>query len=673
MFRQIIAVVSACVLLFFGGHSLAARIEAPLARVDTQLVGLQAEANFNVFVDPRSERKSEPKLAVKWSASPLLNLRQSSISVWVDGEIRQSWRLSRPSPRQFTVALGDLTGGHHVIAIRTSLRTEDDSCPAHNRDEAWLKVLKDSAVTWEQKGNGDRAASIKDFPAAWIRQSEGRNAVHVQFEGSLDNEGIGAFLDADHLLRSWGHVPEIPLSNGVAGQLRLSLLDQYPADHPVALRLKSAPFSRFAFMTEGRRALVVVGRDNAALREALVLLANDRARGLCDTDLCTGAAQAPSGADTSAPISKPGNPAPPSVWQLGESGQPNGWIARGEGTHTLRFVWRRPVSWTLKDWPMLHLHANVSGSAALNPHQSSLTVRINGRPVATYSFANWSAGRAEIRIPRDLWAADEWVFDVAATIIPNNKDNCAQTEQDSLWATVSPETTLLAPRQIQPLRGISGFFEESRAAGMPALHVSSVDLEKLSAVAAALYPFALNPPPMIGALRPWRVVDSATCEATRCVRLQDTPPIDGPLKLDQDLWTDRSGQLRIPQIQATGTLAISLAAREAGQKPQLVLVAKPNPASAPISEPPDYNGLASDAALFANRWHLLETKGIQAARSDAAKESLDRKNVSNEQRNLRWLNFVWALISVVIVCGLLVLLWRRPRGKKADANWEIHK
>ena len=394
MFYQIITAIVFCALLLFSPPGLAVPVQMPLTVQETQLLGVNAEARFFVTLDAVKDRITEPKLIIAWARSRLVDPRRSTVSVVIDGRVRQSVWLSDLAEAEYTVPLTGLAGGSHVISIRSSMWVDEDPCLQRYRNDAWFTIKPSSRISWERRVSASTRVAVNSIPDSWLRLADGKTGVFLDHQAPLDKEGIGAYLDADQLLRYWGYQPEKTKTDRTVGQLRLVTLDRLDKKHEAAIPLLENLDLRFVLAVDGNGVLNIVVRDSTGLREGLLFLADDQARALCTDSLCLSGAQLPKSQLSVATTASANENDPSKVWKLGMSGYPNGWQARGVGQHELRFVWQRPATWQLRDSPMLLLHANVSGSVALDQQQSAITVRINEQAVATYSLAQWRSGQA---------------------------------------------------------------------------------------------------------------------------------------------------------------------------------------------------------------------------------------------------------------------------------------
>ena len=298
--------------------------------------------------------------------------------------------------------------------------------------------------------------------------------------------------------------------------------------------------------------------------------------------------------------------------------------------------------------------------------------------MATYSLAQWRSEQAQIRIPRDLWEAKEWVFEVVASLRPADAKACSLSEQDTAWITISPETSLIVPYQEQAFEGVASFFDEVKKSALPSLTIENPSVDQLALVATILYPFVeFKPYKSAIAQRQWKVVDEQACASQPCIQVKSLPPADSPLKLSKGQWRKAKGELHVPYISLQDTAGLFYLPKLKEQPSQLVIVPGETSSVDSIIDPPNYVGFIGRIALFAQRWHVLDIRlkgqqGGEALLQESNSESNKDKNISKEQASVRWLNFLWAGLSVLIVAAVIIRLWRRPASKKPDENWETH-
>lgn len=512
--------------------------------------------------------------------------------------------------------------------------------------------------------------TASDFPEAWRSGSNGANSVQIDSKLQWDSVGIGAYLDADHFIRSAGLQPQLDASEKTVGKMRLMTLDQSVAESKIARAMARAPDAMYGIAVNVNGTLDIVGRTAGGVRDAIAFFAIATSRNLCIETVCLGRSSIK---DQATPQPAKGVSDNDAVWQLGLAGTPNGWSAKGEGTKQFRFLWHRPASWDVLDSPTLRLHVAATASTAVDLQQSAITVRTNGRPIATYSVAQWHNGVADIRIPRELWKATVWDIEIETLLKRDISKNPIAIPPEVAWVHIGPETTLRVPHRKLPYQGIANFYDKMTASGVLRLQSGNFNPSTLARITPLLYPFAVSTnkeePP-----RRWQIADAVTCQKNACVQIVKQPGAHLPLTLSDHVWKDVAGHLGMPDIESDNTVAMFYIPADVNHTESLQMVVAPTTPNAPNLSSPDYTGLIGQVALFAGNWHILDVQmnGLKDINNPLQASSTQDNNLSMEQRRLRLLNFIWAAVSVLLIAGLLFWFWRKPKNRQPDEYWELH-
>jgi hypothetical protein len=84
---------------------------------------------------------------------------------------------------------------------------------------------------------------------------------------------------------------------------------------------------------------------------------------------------------------------------------------------------------------------------------------------------------------------------------------------------------------------------------------------------------------------------------------------------------------------------------------------------------PQLNTFAGPIAVHTDKWQFLASESASPKSSDGAL-SAGAGNISQQQGRLRWVNLLWAFLSLAFVAMLAILYWRKT--KKADPKtWEV--
>jgi Bacterial cellulose synthase subunit len=727
-------IVAGCTL---ANAAWAQAIDRPLAQQDVQIKGASAQATFKITVDAKKDRQTEPVLHLEWRKSRLVDPKRSTLSIVINGTARRTLRLTDLGDGHYQVPLTDIAGGEHSMVLRANLRVDDDPCLQQHRDDAWFTIKSDTAVKWMRRDTPASEVSsmpvhpINRYPGAWRRMGDGWSGVHLNMLGvnsadtALEPEQAAAYLEAHHLLLSWAFRAQQQATPRTVGSLRLLTLFDLNTKtyHDLKISEKdrkmliahfeSAPSVNYIITSNIEGVLSVIGRNDEGLRSGISLLANDTGRMLCSENICDGTSTAntPLAAAPKLPLTNQSktqsfiqgdtsNPEATKVWSMQQADYSKGWSARGEGTHKLTFTWQRPPTWKIAAWPILYLSGQTSNASTLDAVNSVVTVRLNGRPLASYPLSQWQTQHSEIRIPEELWQETQWFFEIVVTLKALHSKSCVGADEDSVWFTLGADTQLHVPRQIQTYDSVGQFYVETVAQGkLPLLHGVNIKIDALESLAVILYPFyqsqlqqQLQQQSQNQTMRHnneknlrWKWVDSQTCRLQHCVQLLSQSNEGALLRIVGKNW--QANGMNLPNIPTAGTAAMFYQAKNSRDNAQdsAKLYVVPGQPVQPndtqqldlLIEPPDYTALLGRIALFSKQWIPLDVQAITAdgvliGKSNLKENPLDKNTPSKEQNGLRWLNFVWAGISLLILSGVLLKLWRKPKNKTVNDHWELH-
>ena len=84
---------------------------------------------------------------------------------------------------------------------------------------------------------------------------------------------------------------------------------------------------------------------------------------------------------------------------------------------------------------------------------------------------------------------------------------------------------------------------------------------------------------------------------------------------------------------------------------------------------PQWASLNGSIAIYADQWQVFaDESSYQAALLSTPPSS--GGNVSNQQGRLRWINLIWALGSILILAGAVLMYWRKQR-RPDPKTWEV--
>jgi hypothetical protein len=244
--------------------------------------------------------------------------------------------------------------------------------------------------------------------------------------------------------------------------------------------------------------------------------------------------------------------------------------------------------------------------------------------------------------------------------------------QEDFWVALDPSTKLRAKFEYREAAGIAGFWQ--RASEKPTLTLawsepgaSAPKREQLAPFIALLQAFGSREVDL--AAPRWTFVTQAACKGTACIVLHPQQP---STSVQERLlpWRKAVGKTAkdvdgLPDLSVAGTAVIAWTPQDGSSAEQLhIVLGAPKEPSIPA---PQLSGFNGPIAVHTDQWQFF------ASAEDASKlteRASGQGNVSLQQGRLRWVNLIWALMSVVIIVTLAMLYWRKQ--KRADPKtWEV--
>ena len=528
----------ACVAVLICLQMPKAFAQVALVDNDVQLRGAQATLLIPITIE--GDRPQSVKLNFQWRHSGLIEPKRSTVNLSIRGQIRSSQRLSGSGNDGWTVNLRPLPPGQHELVLQVYLRSKDEDC-IPLPESLWFTLLPTSRMqgaSLTKNTIGNSTAAVRDFPQNWLNAAistaqgspeaskpklalthdlpwdAAMAAAFLKTQLFLMGRGLAVQTDAPNFKVASENRPSIP-------QLTLRAFDRLPSSHPAIVRWNIAKETRFVLYAPTPTDLEIITKDAEGAQLAVELLANDALRNLCHERLCSSSelsSQLATAAAAKSVLPKPSA----ALWSMLDGDRTRGWNAQGIGTHKLRQVWVPSLALDLQSDVQLHLAASVSQSSQIDKHHSSISLRINDQPVATYSLADWKTAHAKIRVPAGLWLSKVWVMDFEVRLIPTVVPRCSPLIHEDYWVTIEPETHLEAKYSYKEALGIAGFWQ--RFSERPVLALTWSTAEKTSPSADQLTDFA----PMLYAFlsndisrsnQRWLFVEKSECKSMACIVL----------------------------------------------------------------------------------------------------------------------------------------------------------
>lgn len=460
--------------------------------------------------------------------------------------------------------------------------------------------------------------------------------IHLVPELEPDPETALVYLEVDALVRAWGLRP---------------VRARHEAEGPrVVMRLGGTPSwdalaDASAQVSLDKDALVLVGRTAAALRHAVRMLRSEDVRRLCAPKECFFGpfADTPSIGTFDAPKEEPST-----VWRLADLGLSQGWSAKGEGEHVLRWFWKKPSTWRPLPWPEVELPLLASSLHGLGAG-ARVTLGFNGQTLATWELESGTKPeRLVARLPKEVWNVPDWALELRVHLNLQDEYRCLVRDGDAVFLTFSPEGALRVPRDEAPRAHVDEFVRRSHGQ-LPRLRLDAFHDWKL------MDGFA----PVVASWRghlveqPWRLAKGRQECFAGCIELQWVDDGAGPGPVlrrgpSGKAWVDPSSDKGRPMV-AVAPEALPLGLYVLPEEP-LVLVVKVG--TGLLDEAvtvPSFTDIDAPGALFLDgKWvpwggtgALLEHRRVTPPDPLTLPTPVAATPLETvEQRRLRWVDFL---------------------------------
>ncbi|MBL4689559.1 MAG: cellulose biosynthesis cyclic di-GMP-binding regulatory protein BcsB [Nannocystaceae bacterium] len=651
-------------------------LRVPLIPQPVVLRGRNTSSSVPLRAPRRSVAKARSRVSVRWQASELIDLEKSSMTVSIDGRpVRTAWMSDLDNDDGPNVSAGDLLAnlgavspGPHLMTVSAQLVVDADPCLERYAEQAWVtlttesEVRHDAALPWISSGD------LRELPEDWRRDDTGAVALGVPL--SMTPDTVLAVVEAAQTLQRWGLKPTLQPAKGGAGPaIIIRSVDQPDAVAPSLLeRLAVAPKPTRALVELSGLQVTILARTAADLPRAVTQFASEHTRALCPVgEPCLLSTSVNTGAEEEDDEQQPAQ-----VLSLSDIGYAQGWTAEGPGKHELRIVWPRPASWTVEHRPQLRLKARVSQHPQLDREASSVTIRLNGRPLATWHLAEPQPQfTLAVGIPNDAWADEVWVFDVVTHLRAADDIPCAAIDNDVVWFTLQPDSALFVDRSEALYSGIAGFYRTSEERRPVLVWTEPRAWQDVVVWSTVLLPFAEQTPQA-----QWRWADDTRGPATQRITFssQSVPPgleIARGWGRSERWWLDTSRTFGTPMLDVEDAVLLSYGRDDRGE--QLAIVTGLMVESEDLVVPP-YATLVGRHAVWNNEaWASLDTnterQRTQVVRRTTPSDApADQLAVSERERVFRRLNVAWLIGALVVMSGLLLVLRRRGNSTTRDAS-----
>jgi hypothetical protein len=624
------------------------------------LTGREPSATFPL--GEFASRSAAGDMQFELQISGLIDVNRSAVAVLFDGvPLRASSLASlRPVNDQvhWKVSLPTAAKGFHQVVFRAQLEVFG-GCESLTGHESWLTVLPESR--WVKTSEPAHGLSVRDV----VRQLQQRRPLRLEWVPPAGHqptpEWVASYLELDRWVRDLGLSPQVagyvgPHTSESASVFRLTVESPVKAKCDQGVTAVRAEVNGLRLTVEDPAQLALVVR---ALRSG--------AAEHCPAEIC----EFPSLVERLDEVNDDGaKPEPAEVASLGRLGFAQGWLARGEGVHELRFSVDRRPGWFIERAPRLELELTRSQGAQLDLTLSVIEVEVNGRPIGSWSLNQFQPDKPNltaVELPASLWKANQWAVVVRASLRAPPDRPCRERRGSPQWVTLGPLSRLRVWRKEPTFRGlaavVAGF-----ATHQPKIYLKYLPTwVGLEALGGALYPIAQKH------TTGWALApDAASCGY--CIRVVAATQMDTPVALWErarggPVWRDVTGQSTLPLVEADPGVWVSTEA----ETPTTLTVHLPKGARRTGVVSPDYASLAETVAVYAvDHWVSAgpPTKPASWADIRASADAPASGHVLTREKKAK-ISFaqVTSLASLPILMGLIWWAIRarrlKPRERRA--------
>lgn len=543
-FQQMVVVLVSLLAALFGGSQHAdaqldrrdSGFRRALFPVDVQIDGSEGSTAVVLSLQSTEAGQSPGRIRLLVEVAKEAVLQRSTISIELDDAPVHSAFLQAAKPvLDLSVELPSVPPGFHELRIRSRLVSDLDPCAGQIDKRLWLRILAGSAVVYSQPHRNDAPQSVAGLLARWQMS---RAAVRLVTEDPVPRTQIPLYLAADAFLRSLGAKP-------------MTIGDHLPqlVVHAAQGTTVSGGEPAVAHLWVQEDSLHLSARGTKELIDLLISLRKSVRWESCVAPQCDiPNLSTDSHIASSEHLSEKRNARAALVQRIGDLGFASGYVARGEGQHTLSFAWPRPSHYEPKLWPLLRLVVHRSSHPALDAQKSSVEVRLQGHVIASFPLDSGHAVARPLvlttQIPQAYHRLDSWLFQIVTILKGSAKPPRCVIEPSSLWLVLDAGSGLYVPRsELSYPRSLAQFADRARDASLRLLLPAAISRKLLPPLFSVLYP--------LGKQEPWVLArDAADCEPV-CIDVQLRPPEspqDGALPGGTVTATEQNPQTRQPHL-----------------------------------------------------------------------------------------------------------------------------
>ena len=369
---------------------------------------------------PRSHPKSV-RLDVR--IPDAVQRKVSWLAVAIDDRPLASVRLDRPKQR-VRVVLPKLQVGFHRLRVTARLASSELPCTPDEEALVWLRAKASLTRSVESEPPKLDITDASDFFRDLARPI--RIGV-AQMEPTTTSTAVDlAVLRAAVLVRQWGLEPAF---------------DPGPVDIELRVDRDLSP-QLCGRIDADAGAIKIAGRSPTCLLRTVEALSMPRFRSRCGEAACLLARSACSatGACVATTLAKDEESPTDRLATLRKAGLPRGWSVSGVGHHRLVVPWAVDPSHRFEGQARWHLEIDVGGLELTHPHLSSLTVRVDDQPVASWALGRLESGLNILTVPIRKKLDGTTMLEILVQFEPVEDWRCRALPKDSIWLRVSPDS-----------------------------------------------------------------------------------------------------------------------------------------------------------------------------------------------------------------------------------------
>ncbi len=604
------------------------------------------------------------ELTIPLRVSSVVNLAESTLTASIDGipaaTLRLADSIDQTQRGEWRFEIPVASGQSRLLELSSVLTANDATCdPRHARD-LWVVVGDQAAATWPAAAT---AIAVAPNNESFMRYWQAEQAP-IRLDPRLDS-APAAMLSVLRLVTRMreNQLNLVHAADAAADVVEISIFDAQNMPEPGPAKqlheaLAEAPETTLGGWFYDDSTLFVLARSETNLSELFRGLFDPATRARCPR--------------TSPCILLEGLlPAVPDLWPaenetgsdglvlgVAELGFANGWQARGSGSHRLLMVWQRPAGWTINTAPQLRLRLRASSAAQLDHANSNVRIEVNEAPLISWTVPNHPGEDTWLnaKLPEQYWGADTLAIAINLSLVETDATPCSFQQQDDIWVGIAPDSGLFIDREQAQWRDIDRFLIDGKRSTTSVQWSEDTSWSQLIAYADSLQRFGLSS----------AAADRLVWHTSADVPLSRRIALTATATPDLLQWRSDDDVEGLPVLQPLhhpdDVFALTLANDQGTQTLTQHLGSQVDYSSL---TPPDVVKGAVRYVWVDERWHRATVAPARFFHVTNGFDDLGApRQASDAERLLRWVNLLWASVSILVIAMVLRYFWRS--GKRAS-------